>query len=93
MAKEAVMQVRIDPEIKQMVESLYRSMGTSFAEAIRIFAVQSINEHGYPFTPTAYVNRDESMKGRLSLYSDVTLIEKEGDAFYRAVIEKHEKTY
>jgi len=53
MPKEAVYQVRMDAAIKNQVEALYRSLGTSFAEAVRIFAVQSIREQGMPFTPSA----------------------------------------
>ena len=48
MAKQAVYQVRMDEDIKDQVELLYKNMGTSFAEAIRIFAVQSIREQGMP---------------------------------------------
>lgn len=50
MSKEAVMQVRMDSDLKERVEELYRSMGTSFAEAVRIFATQSLEENGMPFT-------------------------------------------
>lgn len=49
MAKEATLQVRIDAELKEQVEQLYRDMGTSFAEAVRIFARQSVQENGMPF--------------------------------------------
>ena len=41
MAKEATLQVRMDADLKDKVEALYREMGTSFAEAVRIFAKQS----------------------------------------------------
>lgn len=50
MAKEATLQVRIDADLKEQVEQLYRDMGTSFAEAVRIFARQSVQENGMPFT-------------------------------------------
>ena len=46
MAKEATLQVRMDAELKDKVEALYRDMGTSFAEAVRIFARQSVRENG-----------------------------------------------
>ena len=49
MAKQAVYQVRMDEDIKNEVEALYRDMGTSFAEAVRMFAVQSLREGGLPF--------------------------------------------
>ena len=47
--KEAVMQVRMDADLKEQVETLYRNMGTSFAEAVRIFAKQSVEENAMPF--------------------------------------------
>ena len=53
MAKEATLQVRMDAELKEKVEALYKEMGTSFAEAVRIFAKQSIQENGMPFVITA----------------------------------------
>lgn len=49
MAKEAVLQVRMDSELKEQVESLYKTMGLSFAEAVRIFAKQSVAEKAMPF--------------------------------------------
>ena len=51
MAKEATLQVRMDADLKRQVEELYKKLGTSFAEAVRIFAKQSIAEEGLPFTP------------------------------------------
>lgn len=49
MAKEATLQVRMDAELKEQAEQLYKDMGTSFAEAVRIFARQSVQENGMPF--------------------------------------------
>lgn len=51
MSMDATVQVRMDSELKAQVENLYRSLGTSFAEAVRIFAQQSIREGGMPFRP------------------------------------------
>ena len=53
MAKEATVQVRMDSDMKERVEALYRSMGTSFAEGIRMFAAQSLLVNGLPFQLTA----------------------------------------
>ena len=50
MAKEAILQVRMDSELKEQAELLYKQMGTSFAEAVRIFARQSVEEKAMPFT-------------------------------------------
>ena len=52
MAMESTLQVRMNSELKAEVEALYRSLGTSFAEAVRIFAQQSIREGGMPFIPS-----------------------------------------
>ena len=52
MAMDATLQVRMDGQIKNNVEELYRSLGTSFAEAVRIFAQQSLLAGGMPFRPT-----------------------------------------
>ena len=50
MANQAVLQVRMDPELKASAESLYRQLGTSLAEAVRIFARQSVAEGAMPFS-------------------------------------------
>ena len=52
MAMDSTCQIRMDTELKTQVEELYRSLGTSFAEAVRIFAQQSLREGGMPFRPT-----------------------------------------
>ena len=50
MAKEATLQVRMDSELKEQAELLYKQLGTSFAEAVRIFAQQSVEDKAMPFT-------------------------------------------
>lgn len=52
MAMDATFQIRMNSELKNDVENLYRSLGTSFAKAVRIFAQQSLREGGMPFTPS-----------------------------------------
>ncbi|MFZ3131138.1 MAG: type II toxin-antitoxin system RelB/DinJ family antitoxin [Desulfosporosinus sp.] len=86
MAKEATLQVRMDAVLKDEVEQLYRSLGTSFAEAVRIFAKQSIEENGMPFVPRA--NRGEAF-GIAAKYANPSLMAQEEGAFERAVTEKY----
>lgn len=50
MAKQATLEVRMDSELKEQVELLYKQLGTSFAEAVRIFARQSVEDQGMPFS-------------------------------------------
>ena len=52
MAMDSTVQIRMNGELKAQVEELYRNLGTSFAEAVRIFAQQSLREGGLPFRPT-----------------------------------------
>ena len=89
MAKQATLQVRMDADLKEQAEALYREMGTSLAEAVRIFAKQSVQQNGMPFVITA--NRNNTY-GRLSAYADPALIDQEEEAMERALMEKHEKT-
>ena len=86
MAKQAIYQVRLDEEVRNQVEDLYRSIGTTFAEAVRIFAVQSIREQGFPFVPT---NARGKTFGALSSLADPALIPQESDAFEKAMAAKH----
>ncbi|GEM_PF-2906880 len=50
MPAESIVQIEMDTKLKEEVEELYRSMGTSFAEAVRIFAAQSVMLRAMPFT-------------------------------------------
>jgi len=49
MAKTATMTIRIDPEIKSGVETLYASYGMSISEAINVFLYKSLSVKGLPF--------------------------------------------
>lgn len=51
--KSAVLQVRIEERDKVSAERLYDAMGTSLAEAVRMFIKQSILARRLPFQPAA----------------------------------------
>lgn len=90
MAKEAVLQVRMDADLKEAAEALYRRMGTSLAEAVRIFARQSIIEEGLPFRIST---KPQSAAGILSAFAAPEKMKLEANAFAAAMVKKHEKTY
>jgi len=75
MAKESVLQVRMDSELKEQVETLYKSMGSSFAEAVRIFAKQSVAEKAMPFRifiPSGNTNREIGIaNGKYNIPDDI----------------------
>ena len=92
MAKDAVLQIRIDSDLKEKVEVLYESLGISFADAVRMFAVQSLASNGLPFTPRSTVllnNYPNSAGGILHNYANTSLIDKEKDAWALVVGEKY----
>ena len=90
MAKESIVQIRMDSSVKEAVETLYRNLGTSFAEAVRVFAAQSISENGYPFVPRLYKKNMISTRGRLEAYASELLRKQEEDAFMKAMVQRHE---
>lgn len=86
MAKEAVLQVRMDADLKREAEDLYRDMGSSFPEAVRIFAQQSVIRRAMPFVIMA---PKKSARGMAAKYADVSKIPLEKDAFAMAMEKKH----
>ena len=51
-AKTDVFRVRINPEIKQELESVYAKNGLTLTDAINVFFQQSLNAGGFPFAVT-----------------------------------------
>ena len=51
-AKTDVFRVRINPEIKQELESVYAKNGLTLTDAINVFFQQSLNAGGFPFDVT-----------------------------------------
>ena len=76
MEQEAVLQVPMNAEVKEKVEALYAAMGTTFAEAVRIFATQSLLIQGMPLTLRAHP-RGSPAFGMLSEYANPELRKKE----------------
>ena len=91
MKQMGTLQIQMDLDLKEQVEALYQRLGMSFAEAVRVFAAQSLLEGGMPLvireapavrdTPTAY--------GMLAHYADPNLREQESEGFARAMEEKY----
>lgn len=70
-SKRAILQVRIREEDKQHAEHLYDAMGTSLAEAVRLFVAQSILMRKLPFQPVAVRSKDGTAAyGSLKAYGD-----------------------
>lgn len=95
MAKSASMYIRIDPEVKSDVETIYARYGMSITDAINVFLYQSRNVGGLPFDlrPAAAeitkATTPHSVKGILKDYANPALIKHEDNAWGRAAVEKH----
>ena len=86
--KSTVMQFRMDTTLKKDAEELFSELGTSFAEALRIFARQCVLTRSMPI-PIAMPRREKA-GGALSRYADPAKRELEDSAFARAMETKHE---
>jgi DNA-damage-inducible protein J len=64
MAQTALIQVRVDAELKQEAESLLKDMGLDTTTAIRIFLKQVITKKSIPFTISNEKSTDGSGKKR-----------------------------
>ena len=88
MAKEAVLQVRMDAELKESADTLFKNMGTSFAEVVRMMAQKSVDIGGIPFALTK-TDTQETGFGCLHKYANPKLIPLEKEAWANAAAEKH----
>ena len=85
--KSTVMQFRMDMGLKQEAEALVRELGTSFAEALRIFARQCVLTHSMPIAIA--LPQHETASGSFAKYADPAKRNLEGGAFARAMEAKH----
>ena len=85
--KSTVMQFRMDMGLKQEAEALFRELGTSFAEALRIFARQCVLTHSMPISIA--LPQHETASGSFAKYADPDKRRLEGGAFAHAMEAKH----
>ena len=85
--KSTVMQFRMDTELKRDAESLFKELGTSFAEALRIFARQCVLTRSMPIAIT--LPQQTSANGAFAQYADTKKRKLETGAFARAMETKH----
>lgn len=91
MGRDSVLHVRIDAEQKEEAEKIFKNLGTSLSEAIRIFIAESIKKQGIPFQPS-YTGGKGAMKakGLLEAYGREGNREAEREAWIRSLGAKHE---
>ena len=85
--KSTIMQFRMDTGLKQEAEELFRELGTSFAEALRIFTKQCVLTRSMPIAVA--MPRQETASGAFSRFADPDKRKREAGAFARAIEAKH----
>lgn len=85
--KSTVMQFRMETGLKHDAEELFRELGTSFAEALRIFARQCVLTRSMPIAIA--MPQHETASGAFSRYADPDKRKLEAGAFARAMEAKH----
>ncbi len=85
--KSSVMQFRMESSLKREAEDLFRELGTSFAEALRIFAKQCVLTRSMPIAVA--LPKNLSAAGSLSGYADPEKRKMEEGAFARAMEAKY----
>lgn len=91
MSRDSVLHVRIDAEQKEEAEKIFKNMGTSLSEAVRVFIAESIKQQGLPFQPTFAGGKGAmKAKGILEAYGSDNNREAEREAWIRSLGAKHE---
>lgn len=80
-------QVRMDKDVKEQAEKLYKDLGTSFSEAIRMFAMKSIEEQGIPFN-IRKIKKHKAL-GALRKYANDNIRKNEKKIISEAIVSKY----
>ena len=98
--KESTLQVRMRADLKRDGELLYRRLGTSLPEAVRMFVQQSLSVGGLPFDVRLSVVRTSRPRGQsagafgsLSAYANAEKRRQEKNAWALAASEKERRRH
>ena len=65
----STIQIRVDDDLKQKSDALFRELGTDTTSAVRIFLTQAVAYHGFPFeikripaSPPAPMSEEEILR-------------------------------
>ncbi len=89
MSKSTVLQVRMDAELKDDADKLFKSMGTTLGEVVRIMLRRSVDMGALPFSLKKVSKK--SAAGSLQRYANPELMKHEKEAWANAAAEKHNK--
>lgn len=62
LSKNANLTIRIDKNLKEQVEELFKDLGITTSSAITMFFIQAVREKSIPFSASLVFNKDEPSK-------------------------------
>ena len=86
MTNEVTVEIKLDAELKAAAEELYRSLGTTFNDVIKLFVERSVKTGEIPRT------KKKSAAGMLSAYANPAMIPFEKDAWPEAAVERYARS-
>ena len=66
----AQLNIRIDDELKEKGDHLFRELGISFSSAISLFVSQAVRERAIPFQVTAQIQNNITLASESALAKD-----------------------
>lgn len=86
MTNEVTVEIKLDADLKDTAEKLYRSVGTTFNEVINLFVKRSVETGEVPRT------KKKSAAGMLSAYANPAMIPFEKDGLAQAAVERYARS-
>lgn len=86
MTNEVTVEIKLDADLKEAAEKLYRSVGTTLNEVIKIFVKRSVETGEVPST------KKKTAAGMLSAYANPAMIPFEKEAWAEAAVERYVKS-
>ncbi len=86
MTNEVTIEIKLDADLKAAAEKLYKSVGTTFNEVIKLFVERSVKTGEVPSV------KKKSAAGMLSEYANPAMIPFEKDAWPEAAVERYARS-
>lgn len=75
LSKNANLTIRIDKNLKEQAEELFKDLGITTSSAITMFFKQAVREKSIPFSASLMCNEDEPSKEMKKLLKEIKDIE------------------
>ena len=86
MTNEITVEIKLDAELKEAAEKLYRSFGTTLNDVIKLFVKHSVETGEVPRM------KKKTAAGMLSAYANPAMIPFEKEAWPEAAVERYARS-